>query len=186
MRFGRTLRRSTYEPWAEHYLDYAKLKSLLREHEDGSSDEGKPSKDESSWTDDDEGAFVEELVNVQLEKVHDFHTQKSQELRERTSRCEARLDELVQSTGGDGQVRDEDAQNERQKILKEVLEELDNITKEVNELENFSRINFTGFLKAAKKHDRKRGKKYRVKPLMQVRLGALPFNSENHSPLLYR
>ena len=36
-----------------------------------------------------------------------------------------------------------------------------------------------GFLKAAKKHDRKRGHAYRVRPLMQVRLAELPFNKED-------
>ena len=41
-------------------------------------------------------------------------------------------------------------------------------------------------LKAAKKHDRKRGHAYRVRPLMQVRLAELPFNKEDYSPLLFR
>ena len=70
-------------------------------------------------------------------------------------------------------------------IASEVLEELDNITKEVSALEKYSRINFTGFLKAAKKHDRKRGARYRVKPLLQVRLSKL-FNSEDYSPLVHQ
>ena len=70
--------------------------------------------------------------------------------------------------------------------LREVLRELDTITKEVSELERYSRINYTGFLKAAKKHDRKRGHSYRVRPLLQVRLAALPFNKEDYSPLLIR
>ena len=62
----------------------------------------------------------------------------------------------------------------------------DSITKQINELEKYSRINYTGFLKAAKKHDRRRGSQYRVRPLLQVRLAALPFNVENYSPLLHR
>ena len=67
-----------------------------------------------------------------------------------------------------------------------VLQVLDNITKETNELEKYARINYTGFLKAVKKHDRKRGGSYRIRPLLQVRLSALPFNKEDYSPLLYR
>ncbi|KAI5303013.1 Phosphate metabolism transcription protein, partial [Ascosphaera pollenicola] len=50
----------------------------------------------------------------------------------------------------------------------------------------YCRINFTGFLKAAKKHDRKRGTLYKVRPLLQVRLAELPFDSEDYSPFLYR
>jgi SPX domain protein involved in polyphosphate accumulation len=277
MRFGSILRKSVYEPWAEHYLDYGRLKKLLREPDNDDDDDyrgdaaaaggtegdqgvaeaakrstasGAASSDRGSsnddpWTDDDEGAFVEELVNVQLEKVHAFHARKSQELRERLARCEAALEEFVQRSergrgkdaGGSGgysspdgdansstgaAAKDENDRNEeeeegnrgksgesgeeeekekeisheeaagplehdeRQRWLRDVLEDLDGITKEVSELERFSRINFTGFLKAAKKHDRKRGSNYRVQPLLQVRLGALPFNSEDYSPLLYR
>ena len=192
MRFGRTLRRSIYEPWSPHYLDYSKLKRLLREPDDDSDGSRADtlntvrSGEEDQWTDDDESAFVEELVNVQLEKVHAFQTNKSQELRERTSHCESVLEDLVQSVS-QGQGDDEGLLHlDSQESLKKIIEELDGITQEINRLENFSRINFTGFLKAAKKHDRKRGLRYRVRPLLQVRLGALPFNAEDYSPLLYR
>lgn len=179
MRFGRTLQKSIYAPWASNYIDYAKLKKLLREEEPSEHD-GK------AWTEEDESRFVEELVNVQLEKVNAFQVDTYKHLRERMSECEAKLGRSggTEETGKDlsenvdAEVGDE--------VLRSVLEELDNITKEVNELEKYSRLNFTGFLKAAKKHDRRRGSKYRVRPLLQVRLAALPFNSEDYSPLLYR
>ena len=191
MRFGRTLRNSIYEPWAPNYIDYAKLKQLLRE-DDPSEEEGR------GWTEDDVGKFVEELVNVQLEKVNAFQAETYKSLRERTSDCEARLEKEAGSKteGSDtsGQVDDQDKkQAEKQSgksqedgELQQVLRELDGITKEIGELEKYSRINYTGFLKAVKKHDRRRGSKYKVRPLVQVRLAALPFNSEDYSPLLYR
>ena len=194
MRFGRTLKNSIYEPWAPNYIDYAKLKQLLRE-DDRSGEEGR------EWTEDDEGKFVEELVNVQLEKVNAFQVDTYKGLRERTSDCEARLEKEagteVEGKEPSGQNNDNEQPNEKQveKLdekgqddgkLQEVLKELDGITKEINELEKYSRINYTGFLKAVKKHDRRRGSKYKVRPLVQVRLAALPFNSEDYSPLLYR
>lgn len=191
MRFGRTLRSSIYEPWASSYIDYAKLKQLLRE-DDPSEEKGR------GWTEDDEGRFVEELVNVQLEKVNAFQAETYKGLRERTSECEARLEKEAGSKteGSDtsGHVDDQDkkqAENQSEKSqgdgeLQQVLKELDGITKEISELEKYSRINYTGFLKAVKKHDRRRGSKYKVRPLVQVRLAALPFNSEDYSPLLYR
>ena len=191
MRFGRTLRNSIYEPWASNYIDYAKLKQLLRE-DDPSEKEGR------RWTEEDEGRFVEELVNVQMEKVNAFQAETYKGLRERTSDCETRLEKEAGSktdrmeTLNQTDVRDEkkagkqDEKSQEDGKLQEVLKELDGITKEINELEKYSRINYTGFLKAVKKHDRRRGSKYRVRPLVQVRLAALPFNSEDYSPLLYR
>lgn len=189
MHFEQSLRNAIYAPWKSHYIDYSKLKKLLREA-DGDSDTEKDSSrqtDTDDWTENDESTFVEELVNKQLDKVNKFQVETSKQLRDRTSKCEAKLDASAGTDEGKGDSKDAKPTGaERQQQLKEVLKELDNITKETNELESFSRINFTGFLKAAKKHDRKRGAKYRVRPLLQVRLAALPFNSEDYSPLLYR
>ncbi|MCJ1384954.1 Phosphate metabolism transcription protein [Xylographa soralifera] len=181
MRFGKTLRSSIYEPWKENYIDYPKLKSLLREDETADDNGGK-------WTDDDEGHFVEELVNVQLEKVNSFQVDTYKELRERTAKCESRLEDIAvpQSKEKNTSEETKPRKDEKDSTLQEVEKELDAISKDINELEKYSRINYTGFLKAAKKHDRRRGSNYRVRPLLQVRLAALPFNSEDYSPLLYR
>jgi len=199
MKFGRTLQLSTYEPWKEYYIEYAKLKKLLREDETSDNVQSS-SKNADQWTEKDEEAFVEELVNVQLEKVHKFHKDTYEALRERTTGCETKLDEIAaaeKAASGDAQGKPAEGSNsngkkkvpseeEKQKTLKEVEAELDQITKETNELEKYSRVNYTGFLKAAKKHDRKRGTAYRVRPLLQVRLAALPFNKEDYSPLIFR
>ena len=174
MRFGATLRKSIYEPWRSSYIDYPKLKKLLREDE--------PEEDAQPWTEDDESRFVEELLNVQLEKVNTFQSDTYRQLRQRTTDCETKLQRLAGAEDDDESHPKKDASRiEAQKALKE----LDGITAEITELEKYSRVNFTAFLKAAKKHDRRRGSKYRVRPLLQVRLAALPFNSEDYSPLLY-
>lgn len=166
MRYGAQLQNSRYKPWADSYIDYPKLKKLLREKD--SEEDG------DEWTDDDENRFTEELLNTQLEKVNTFQSETYQNLRQRTTECENRL----------GKVAD-DGKEKFATLREEVIEELDDITKKINELEKYSRVNFTGFLKAAKKHDRRRGAKYKIRPLLQVRLAALPFNSEDYSPLLY-
>ncbi|KAK1815061.1 Phosphate metabolism transcription protein [Friedmanniomyces endolithicus] len=210
MRYGKTLQQAIYPPWRDNYIDYTKLKKLLRD--DDSSTPSSPSTETvgDSWTDDDESKFVDELVNVQLEKVHAFHKETYEKLRDRTARCEARLDTVAvaehgvarqdqaeggaeegEGEGGEGSSNGNGkkavpSEDEKKTILTEVLAELDLITRETNELEKYSRINYTGFLKAVKKHDRKRGASYRVRPLLQVRLAALPFNTEDYSPLLYR
>lgn len=199
MRFGTTLRKSIYPPWREHYVDYDKLKKLLKEAESGSSNNS----DDDAWTAEDESAFVDELVNKQLHKVHTFQTDMSQTLRDRTTACERKLEPLaVGIKGEDGKEPEEEPSTakgkakgkqtgdvtpaEREKILKDTLAELDQITKEVNELEKFSRINYTAFFKATKKHDRKRGQSYRLRPFLEARLAAHPLNTEDYSPLLFR
>lgn len=204
MRFGRQLQQTTYEPWKDQYIDYAKLKKLLKEDDSRpGSPEGQASGYNEVWTEDDEGAFVEELVNTQLEKVHSFHKNTYEKLREKTAKCEARLDEIngverddegeIKEGSGEGVAGNNGngkkampSESTKQKILEHVLTELDGITKETNELEKYARINYAGFLKAAKKHDRKRGQAYRVRPLLQVRLANLAFNKEDYNPLLYR
>ncbi|KAL1584697.1 hypothetical protein WHR41_06947 [Cladosporium halotolerans] len=195
MRFGRTLEKSIYPPWRDNYINYGKLKKLLREDDSANSSPDRQASDR--WTEDDEGAFVDELVNNQLEQVHAFHKDTYEKLTDRTAKCEARLDSIAildkgpsedkqQNGEGSNGKKPVPSEEERKNILKEVLGQLDEITKETNELEKYARINYAGFLKAAKKHDRKRGHAYRVRPLLQVRLAALPFNKEDYNPLLYR
>ena len=77
---------------------------------------------------------------MQLDKVNAFQSQTSQQLRERTSACEAKLRPLAPVADQEPTSSDK---TEKRKIASEVLQELDNITKEVSELEKYSRINFT-------------------------------------------
>lgn len=186
MKFGTTLRRSVYAPWKDQYIEYDKLKKLLRDNED-----------DDTWTDEDLEGFVTELANVQMEKVHNFIQKISQQLRDRTSACEKKLEPLAivlpsddkEDTKKDAAASEnsELSQADREKLLKEVLKELDHITKETKELESFSRLNFTAVIKATKKHDKLHGAtKYRLRPLIDTRLAEHPLHTEDASPLLYR
>ena len=110
-------------------LSLPKLKTLLREHDvTGDASDS----DDSQWTEQDEEAFVQELLNVQMDKVNTFQSETSQQLRERTSACEAKLRPLAPSAEGESVTLDE---IEKRKMATEILEELDSITKEVSELE---------------------------------------------------
>ncbi|AEO71672.1 uncharacterized protein THITE_2124375 [Thermothielavioides terrestris NRRL 8126] len=171
MRFGRTLRKSVYPPWKDKYIDYAKLKSILRED---TADE-----DETAWTEDDENRFCDEVFNTQLEKVAQFQAEKLEDLRRRVDSAFETLKELPAADDGKAKT-DADAQR-----LRDLESELDSITNEVRELQKYSNLNYTGFLKIAKKHDRKRGDRYRIRPMMMLSLSKRPFNSEQaYSPLL--
>ncbi len=177
MRFGKTLAASVYPPWRPNYIDYPKLKKLLRE------DEASPQRE---WSEQDEEDFVQELINVQLDKVHQFHVDTYKSLRDRTSECEAKLEPIAATSNGRDVHEGHDAQPDQKSAVEEIMKELDCISEDVERLRKFSRINFTGFLKAAKKHDRKRGLRYRVQPILQVRLSQVSFHSEDYSPLLHR
>ncbi|RDL38282.1 Uncharacterized protein BP5553_02622 [Venustampulla echinocandica] len=167
MRFGKQLRNSIYKPWEGHYIAYAKLKNILREDED-----------DETWTEDDENRFCDELLNVQLEEIAAFRASVFKSLEDRTNKVSEDLRDLAPEDG-----------TAKEKVpaarFKEVEEELDAITNEVNELKKYGNINYTGFLKIAKKHDRRRGKQYKIRPMVQMRLSRRPFNSEqSYTPLL--
>lgn len=199
MRFELKLQGATRPEWKAYYIDYTKLKQLLREKDtlsgsalrrsiaegaNGTTANGSTAPDK--WTEDDEKAFRKELLDTQLEKVNNFQVEMSKQLSERCDSCEKELIKLH-----------DDVQNNRidnttkQARLKENLETLDGIARDLNELERFTRINYTGFVKAAKKHDRKRGASSaasgpKVGQLLQEKAERLNVNSVDYSPLLRR
>ncbi|KND94106.1 Vacuolar transporter chaperone 3 [Tolypocladium ophioglossoides CBS 100239] len=182
MRFGKTLRDAVYEPWKDQYIDYAKLKGLL--HEGKADDNGVV-----AWTEDDENRFCDEIFNVQLDKVARFRQERVDALQQRVDAAFDKLKELAPSPPADGEGGQAAASAARADIvaprLRELEKELDDITTEVKELKKYSNVNYTGFLKIVKKHDRKRGDRYKVRPMMQLSLAQQPFNSEQgYSPLL--
>ncbi|EGR47947.1 uncharacterized protein TRIREDRAFT_48951 [Trichoderma reesei QM6a] len=174
MRFGKTLRESIYPPWKDKYVDYGKLKSLLREDQKD---------DETVWTEEDESRFCDEIFNVQLEKVAQFQQERFDALKQRVDAAFEKLKEYAPpaepGAGADA------ADGELAAKLRELEAELDDITNEVKALKKYSSLNYTSFLKIVKKHDRKRGDRYKVRPMMQLSLAQRPFNSEQgYAPLL--
>ncbi|KAL7926528.1 SPX domain-containing protein [Trichoderma austrokoningii] len=182
MRFGKTLREAIYPPWKDKYVDYGKLKSLLREDKRD---------DETVWTEEDESRFCDEIFNVQLEKVAQFQQERFDDLKQRVETAFEKLKEFAppaepstEAEGGDSSKSDTDREATASKF-KGIEAELDEITNEVKALKKYSNINYTSFLKIVKKHDRKRGDRYKVRPMMQLSLAQRPFNSEQgYSPLL--
>lgn len=163
MLFGVRLANEAYPAWQDHYIAYEKLKKLLKENiVDANGSE------EQSWSEQDEQRFVSAL-DAELEKVYSFVHKTYDDLSDRISAVEKKTEE---SKGSDINVS-------------EIERELEAILDETTLLNQFCRLNYTGFIKIVKKHDRHRPQ-YQVKPLLQVRLSALPFHNEDYSPLLYR
>lgn len=157
MLFDNKLRREIYEPWKDYYINYTHLKKLLKE--------GIIIKD--AWTEKDEQVFVSAL-DSDLEKVYTFQINKYDELNETLNDLQA-------------ETESPSAQFDVQKFSGK-LDSVLNVTQELN---HFQRLNYTGFTKIVKKHDRLHPA-YSVKPLLNVRLKSLPFHSEDYSPLLFK
>ena len=190
MHFSQTLRAAIHAPWKDQYIDYAKLKSLLRE-----DDRSRSSTDQQPWSEADENAFCDEILNVQLEKVAAFQEKTFKELSARADRAGEKLKDLAPppASTDDGAAAAAAAAPAAAKgeltagRLREVEEELDGIVNEMRELKRYSTINYTGFLKIVKKHDRKRGSSYKIRPMVMINLAKRPFNSEEgYSPLANR
>ncbi|KAF8002794.1 hypothetical protein HF325_002039 [Metschnikowia pulcherrima] len=157
MLFESKLGREIYEPWKDYYLSYNKLKKLLKEEVII----------KNAWTEKDEQNFVSAL-DSDLEKVYTFQINTYDDLNEQLNELQAQTESV--SANFD--------------VLKFTasLELVLNLTQELN---HFQRLNYTGFTKIVKKHDRLHPA-YSVKPLLNVRLKTLPFHSEDYSPLLFK
>lgn len=157
MLFGSKLDNEVYEPWKQYYMNYTSLKKLLKE--------GVILK--NSWTEKDEQNFVAAL-DADLDKVYTFQLQKYEELNDILEGLQIQTETALQQF------------DEKKFSVK-----LDETLAVAQELEHFQRLNYTGFTKIVKKHDRIHPE-FSVKPLLNVRLKNLPYHNEDYSPLLYK
>lgn len=65
-----------------------------------------------------------------------------------------------------------------------IQDEINGIADDVNHLAKYSHLNYTGFLKIVKKHDRHTD--YVLRPMFMVRLNQCPFWKQNYDPLLFK
>lgn len=170
MLFGVKLATDMYPPWKDSYINYDGLKELLKENSDSLPPTRSHVLRENVWTDDDENKFVDAL-DKELEKVYGFQLNKYNTLMNK-------LDQLEKQTDSEEKIKALNSDTFRQ-LLESYLNE-------AQELDKFTRLNFTGFVKIVKKHDKLHPKYPSVKSLLQVRLKELPFHSEEYSPLLYK
>lgn len=87
--------------------------------------------------------------------------------------CEAVVDSILASA--------EEADETR---FSRVEEEISRITMEVTELSKFIRLNYSGFLKILKKHDKHTS--FMLKPTFMIRMNARPFYKQSFDNLILR
>lgn len=174
-RFGQQLRSSLIKDWYYYYISYDELKKSL-EKGAGGSQRGQQSK-QQEWAEEDEQRFVDQLEQ-ELDKVFTFQKVKSQEIIRRIKASEKEVNEAIART--ETANRDEsarpDAPTEEEYLLLE--EDLSDIIADVHDLAKFTQLNYTGFQKIIKKHDKQTN--WHLKPVFAARLRARPFFKDDY------
>lgn len=177
MRFGQQLRSSLIKDWYYYYISYDELKKSLRSafqhtpaiqqgrHEDG------------SWTEDDEKRFVNRLEE-ELDKVFTFQKVKSQEIIRRINSTEKEVNEVIQRTQSAEQDERAKANEPSEDEYLLLEEDLSDIIADVHDLAKFTQLNYTGFQKIIKKHDKQTH--WHLKPVFAARLNARPFFKDDY------
>ncbi|VBB72094.1 Putative vacuolar transporter chaperone 4 [Podospora comata] len=180
MKFGEQLRSSAIREYQWYYIDYDGLKADLK-HPSGSvqpvgDNSTKPNNRQQSrreWTEDDESRFISKL-EAELEKVHTKQQVKAMEISRRIAVSEREVRDVVNRLNERG--LSQDGPSEEEFMLLE--EDLSDIIADVHDLAKFVQLNYTGFYKIIKKHDKMTG--WHLKPVFETRLKAKPFYKENY------
>lgn len=188
MKFGEQLRSSAIKEYQWYYIDYEGLKADLKKasgplvQPDASTDEGSPAsrpkgKPRREWTEDDESRFVYRLES-ELEKVYQKQQLKTIEITRRLQASERDVNDIVARLN-DRQPGKDGPSEEEFMVLEE---DLSDIIADVNDLAKFIQLNYTGFYKIMKKHDKMTG--WHIRPVFEARMKAKPFFKDNHDELL--
>ena len=166
MKFGKVLSRSLIRQYSYYYICYDELKHELEDN---------LQKTDGQWSQELETTFLESL-EIELDKVYTFCKVKHSEILRRVKEVQ----EQVQHT-----VALLDSNTPPSELDFEILEEeLSDIIADVHDLAKFSRLNYTGFQKIIKKHDK--NTHFILKPIFAVRLDAKPFFKENYDGLVVK
>lgn len=111
------------------------------------------------------------VTNSKNKKVYAFHQEKIEEIKKRIEEYDEKINHQIPS---------QDTLPE----LSSIQENINWIADDINRLARYSRINYTGFLKMVKKHDRHT--EYVLRPMFMVRLNQCPFWNENNDLLLIK
>ncbi|KAF2850398.1 SPX-domain-containing protein [Plenodomus tracheiphilus IPT5] len=158
MRFGQQLKQSLNKEWVFYYIDYEGLKDALRVHH--------------IWDEKSEQSFVEQLEK-ELDKVYTFQRVKSEEIIRRIAASEKEVSDAVARAQLD--PNHEESYEEDFDLLEE---DLSDIIADVHDLAKFTQLNYTGFQKIIKKHDKNTS--WVLKPVFAARLKRKPFFQDNY------
>lgn len=169
MKFGEHLRKALIKNYSYYYINYDDLKHQIK----------KTLKDNDyEWSNDNEEDFLA-LLETELDKVFSFTKVKNTELNRRIKEAETYVYQAVTA------LKNLNSANKPlEQDFDELEEELSDIIADVHDLAKFTRLNYTGFQKILKKHDK--STKFTLKPVFQVRLNAKPFYKDNYDKLIVK
>ncbi|RDA88143.1 hypothetical protein CP532_6781 [Ophiocordyceps camponoti-leonardi (nom. inval.)] len=170
MKFGEQLRSSVIREYQWYYIDYNGLKTELKSAS-GPFETGIAGGRE--WTEEDETRFVGKLED-ELEKVHTKQQVKAMEISRRIAVSDREVRDVVNRLNERGLGDDGPCEEEFQLLE----EDLGDIIAEVHDLAKFVQLNYMGFYKIIKKHDKMTG--WHLRPAFETRLKAKPFYKENY------
>ncbi|GAA5907874.1 hypothetical protein JCM6882_004579 [Rhodosporidiobolus microsporus] len=194
MKFGAVIKDALYQDWQASYIDYGGLKRFMKDRQA-----------KHQWDDADEADFIRALES-ELDKVVKFQEGKINELTEKITTYETEVKDLIASsqarreqgkgsaTDGEGDeeqnMDDSDADSmsdtsddEAEDRYVDLEEDLANVIADVHDLGHFSHLNYTGFIKIVKKHDKRTG--FTLKgPFMREFLEKRPFYKENYDAII--
>lgn len=192
MKFGRTIQNDLYTAWQAYYIDYSGLKKELKRRTNG-----------RDWNEDDEKQF-KQILATELDKIYQFQESKVTELARRIKEAEAKVQVLVADyvpddesehadeeavQAGDLGSDDDDDDAHSVDSLEEKFHELEEavatLVADVHDLALYTKLNFTGFMKIVKKHDKQTGyplKSTFVKEYLEKR----PFYKVSYDPLIVK
>ncbi|CCH59486.1 hypothetical protein TBLA_0B06640 [Henningerozyma blattae CBS 6284] len=166
MRFGEQLNKSLIRQYSYYYIAYDDLKNSIEENLNN-----------NQWSEDLETEFLSSL-ELELDKVYSFCKVKHSEIIRRIKDSQEQLHILIDSLHSNNI-------NQPSELDFNILEEeLSDVIADVHDLAKFARLNYTGFQKIIKKHDKKT--KFILKPIFQVRLDSKPFFKENYDELVVK
>ncbi|KAL8744038.1 MAG: hypothetical protein Q9190_003674 [Brigantiaea leucoxantha] len=189
--FGQQLRTSLLKEYYYHYIAYDDLKDALKTPYETAPTPENPRPTRRKWTEDDEKSFVAQLEG-ELDKVWTFQRVKSGEIVRRIRASEKEVSEVVsrlekrkpRRTQPNNEVEEseDDVPTEDDFMLLE--EDLSDVIADVHDLAAFTRLNYTGFQKIIKKHDKQTS--WYLRPVFATRLRAKPFFNDNYDAFVVK
>lgn len=174
MKFGEHLRKALIKNYSFYYIAYDDLKHQLKK---GLYD------NDGIWNNDLEELFLNTL-ETELDKVYSFTKVKNTEVNRRIKESESYVYEVVDALhryeNHDPSITNPPLEEDFQ----DLEEELSDIIADVHDLAKFTRLNYTGFQKIIKKHDKTT--KFTLKPVFQARLNAKAFYKDNYDNLIVK
>ncbi|KAI9868638.1 MAG: vacuolar transporter chaperone [Trichoglossum hirsutum] len=189
MKFGQQLRTSLIRDYFFHYISYDDLKNSLKTPYVTPPAADNPHPNRRRWTEDDEKRFVAELEE-QLDRVFTFQTVKSGEIVRRIKASEKEVSDVISKLELQGPRRPSQAHPEAfadvptEEDFMLLEEDLSDIIADVHDLAKFTQLNYTGFQKIIKKHDKQTD--WHLKPVFAARLKAKPFFKDNYDVSIVR